>query len=79
MENISPDKLAQIQRLVESNSEFRKLFHEHRLLGEQVEEMTSRKHLSDDEIADLARLKKMKLEAKDRMSQILFDDELASQ
>ncbi len=68
MENISEE--AQ-ERLMETSEEFRRLAAEHTSYDRRIEELGSRRYLSEEEQIEEARLKKMKLHLKDQMEHIV--------
>ena len=68
MENISDEAQA---RLMETSEEFRKLAAEHTSYDRRIEELSSRRYLSEEEQLEEARLKKMKLHLKDQMEHIV--------
>ena len=68
MENISEE--AQ-ERLMETSEEFRRLAAEHTSYDRRIEELSSRRYLSEEEQIEEARLKKMKLHLKDQMEHIV--------
>ena len=57
--------------LIATNDEFRDLFAKHHDWDEKLVELESKDRLSYDEQMEETRLKKLKLRAKDRMTQIL--------
>ncbi len=57
--------------LMESNEEFRKLAAEHSNYDRRIEELTSRQFPSEEERAEEARLKRIKLSLKDQMYQMV--------
>lgn len=61
---------ATMNRLLLENEEFRKLHLEHTLYGKQINEINRKKHLTQEDDTEMARLKKLKLHAKDRMEKI---------
>ena len=73
---IDPEKVKQIERLLKTNEEFRRIHEEHHLLAAQVDELSKRRNRSDFEQEELRRLKKQKLLTKDAMGRIMFDDEM---
>ncbi len=58
-------------QLMASNPEFRRLAAEHQAYAEQLEKLTSRLHLSDEEKIQEITLKKRKLMLKDQMYSIV--------
>lgn len=73
---MDPDKEKQIEQLLQTSEEFRRLHEEHHLLSSQVDELSKRRNRSDFEQKELQRLKKQKLLAKDAMGRMLFDEEM---
>jgi uncharacterized protein YdcH (DUF465 family) len=59
------------ERLMVSNQEFRKLYQEHAHYDEELEHLSHRKYLNDQEQAEEIRLKKLKLRAKDQMEELV--------
>ena len=70
MENFSDE--AQ-ERLMATSEEFRRLAAEHTSYERRIEELSSRRYLSEEEQLEEARLKKMKLYLKDQMEHIVHD------
>jgi uncharacterized protein YdcH (DUF465 family) len=70
MENYSEE--AQ-ERLMATSEEFRRLAAEHTSYERRIEELGSRRYLSEEEQLDEARLKKMKLHLKDQMENIVHE------
>lgn len=58
-------------QLMANDKEFQRLEHEHAIYAEQLEELTHKKYLSDQEQMEEVRLKKLKLKAKDQMEMLL--------
>ena len=55
------------EQLMASSSEYQRLRQEHASYAAQLEQLTSKKYLTDQEQIEEVRLKKLKLHAKDRM------------
>ncbi len=55
------------EQLLSTNSEFRRLASEHQAYSEQLDKLSSRPHLTDDERLQETTLKKKKLLLKDQM------------
>ena len=70
MENYSEE--AQ-ERLMATSEEFRRLAAEHTSYERRIEELVSRRYLSEEEQLEEARLKKMKLHLKDQMEHIVHE------
>lgn len=70
MENYSEE--AQ-ERLMATSEEFRRLAAEHTSYERRIEELSSRRYLSEEEQIEEARLKKMKLYLKDQMEHIVHE------
>ena len=70
MENYSEE--AQ-ERLMATSEEFRRLAAEHSSYERRIEELSSRRYLSEEEQLEEARLKKMKLHLKDQMEHIVHE------
>lgn len=58
-----------IERLLQGDEEFNRLYFEHRKLDEAVKELEMKGSLSLDEELEVKRLKKTKLALKDRMEE----------
>jgi len=58
-----------IERLLEGDEEFKRLYFEHRKLDDTVKEIEKKGTLSIDEELEVKRLKKMKLALKDKMEE----------
>lgn len=56
-------------QLVVNDKEYQRLQEEHARYEAQLEELESKKHLSEQEQVDEIRLKKLKLRAKDQMEE----------
>lgn len=59
--------------LLESSPEFRRLADDHARYGAQLEALAHKRQLTSDDQAEIARLKKLKLKAKDRMQEMIRD------
>ncbi|MPY89771.1 MAG: DUF465 domain-containing protein [Luteitalea sp.] len=59
------------EHLLRTNTEFRELWEQHHELDVQIAEMVDKPHLSEDEQLEEIRLKKQKLQLKDRMEDLL--------
>jgi uncharacterized protein YdcH (DUF465 family) len=76
MQTVDEEKQAHIQRMIESDAEFRRLHEEHQDLHRRIEELRKRRHrATTEEVALLAELKKRKLGTKDALGRMLFEDE----
>ncbi len=62
-----------IERLVPTNEELEALVKAHEAFEGQLDEMSSRRYVTDAERLEIARIKKQKLRGKDRILQILAD------
>jgi len=60
-----------VAKLLEENEEFRKLYDEHQNLENKLEEFKKLRHLIPDDEVQVNTLKKLKLQGKDRMAQII--------
>jgi len=60
-----------VAKLLEENEEFRKLYDEHQDLENKLEEFKKLRHLIPDDEVQVNTLKKLKLQGKDRMAQII--------
>jgi len=58
-----------IERLLEGDEEFKRLYFEHRRLDDSVKELEKKGTLSIDEELEVKRLKKTKLALKDKMEE----------
>ncbi len=65
------DATAARDRLLHEDPNFRRLAQKHREYEARLEELQSRRFLTDEEQADEARLKKLKLRVKDEMEALL--------
>ncbi|MBI4467071.1 MAG: YdcH family protein [Acidobacteria bacterium] len=61
------------QRLLETSAEFRHLAEEHARLSEQLAALARKPRWIPEDSAEEARLKKLKLRAKDRMEELIRD------
>lgn len=57
--------------LIETDDEFKALVHQHVELDKRLMDLESRSHLTDQEQMEEVRLKKLKLRAKDQMTEIM--------
>ncbi|HUG81081.1 MAG TPA: YdcH family protein [Bryobacterales bacterium] len=62
-------------RLIETNEEYRTLSEQHSQYDDRLDELGSRIHLTTEEEVEEHRLKKLKLQTKDRMYAILREYE----
>lgn len=62
---------ALVNKLVQENEEFRKLYKEHLELEDKIAEIDKKHFLTADEEAERKRLQKIKLAGKDRMFEII--------
>ena len=69
METVPPEDIS--ARLMESNEEYRTLARKHSNYDRRLEELSARRFPSTDEQVETQRLKKLKLQLKDRMHAIL--------
>ena len=60
-----------IQRLLDSDQELARLWHEHQELEARLEALAQRPYLSPEDQVEVKRLKKLKLAGRDRMEAIL--------
>lgn len=60
-----------IQNLTRESEEFRKLDTEHKELDSQLTELSGRAYLSPEEEMEKQKLKKLKLQKKDRMAELI--------
>lgn len=56
-----------IEKLLEGDEEFKKIFAEHRELDEVVRSLEEKENSSEEDEVEVKRLKKIKLSLKDRM------------
>ncbi len=68
-------QMGQSARLMETNEEFKSLAEQHSSYDRRLEELSARRYPSQDEQMEEMRLKKLKLQLKDRMHQILRESE----
>jgi uncharacterized protein YdcH (DUF465 family) len=73
METAPPEALT--ARLMETNEEYRTLVQEHSDYDRRLEKLSTRRFPSTDEEVEEHRLKKLKLQLKDRMYAILREHE----
>ena len=66
-----PDSQDLKEQLLRTDAEFRSLFDTHHQLDERLKAFATKSHLSDDEQIEEVRLKKRKLQLKDRMEDIV--------
>ncbi|MEE9614881.1 MAG: DUF465 domain-containing protein [Thermodesulfobacteriota bacterium] len=59
------------ERLIRENDEFRKIHTAHKEYKKQIEEMSRKGHLNAEEELEMARVKKLKLAAKDKLEMAL--------
>jgi uncharacterized protein YdcH (DUF465 family) len=57
--------------LMQTDEEFRRLYQEHHTYHEQLEALEAKSHLTPEEEVEEHRLKKVKLQLKDQMNQIV--------
>ena len=69
MEHTTQDELK--AHLMANNPEFRSLAEQHAQYHQQLEELEAKPHLSDQDMVEEARLKKLKLRLKDQMNEIM--------
>lgn len=69
MEHNTQDELK--AHLMANNPEFRSLAEQHAQYHRQLEELEAKPHLSDQDMVEEARLKKLKLRLKDQMNEIM--------
>ncbi len=74
METAPPEALT--ARLMETNEEYRNLVEEHADYDRQLEELSARRFASTEEKVEEHRLKKIKLQLKDRIQTILREHEV---
>ncbi|MDH5637286.1 MAG: DUF465 domain-containing protein [Nitrospinota bacterium] len=61
------------QSLLEENEEYKKLHSDHLHYEDVLERLAQKKFLTSEEDVEFKRVKKLKLQGKDRMNQILDD------
>ena len=66
-----PDAQDLKEQLLRTDAEYRELYNLHHELDEQIRSMSTNPHLSEGEQLEETRLKKRKLQLKDRMEDIL--------
>lgn len=62
---------ALLNRLLADNEKFRNLHEEHVLYGKKINEINRKKYLTPEDETEIVRLKKLKLNAKDRMEKMV--------
>ena len=62
-----------IEKLLEDDEEFKKIYAEHRELDEVVRNLEEKESLSEEDEIEIKRLKKIKLSLKDRMEAKIRD------
>ncbi|NIA19702.1 MAG: DUF465 domain-containing protein [Xanthomonadaceae bacterium] len=67
--SLSDERL--IEKLCQNHEEFKRVFQEHREYDRQLGGFAGKTFLTTDEKLDVARLKKLKLKAKDRMFRLM--------
>ncbi len=67
--SLSDERL--IEKLCRQDEEFKRVFQEHREYDRQLGSFAGKTFLTTDEELDVARLKKLKLKAKDRMFRLM--------
>ena len=69
------------EHLVSADPEFRRLVEEHKLYEDQLFELHSRQHMTEQDHVEVVRLKKKKLHLKDQMNSMIqkFRNELSHQ
>ncbi len=72
METYTQDEDAKAH-LLATNEQFRALSEQHALLKKQIEQMESKAHVTGAEEIEQQRLKKLKLQIKDQMNDLLND------
>jgi uncharacterized protein YdcH (DUF465 family) len=63
-----------VEKLVNENPRFRKLFEEHQLFENQLEQFEDRPHLTPDDELEQKKIKKLKLAGKEEMERILQEN-----
>ena len=66
-----PDAQNPKEQLLRTDTEYRELYHLHHELDEQIRSMSTNPHLSESDQLEEIRLKKRKLQLKDRMEDIV--------
>ena len=66
-----PDAQDLKEQLLRTDAEYRELYHLHHELDEQIRSMSTNPHLSESDQLEEIRLKKRKLQLKDRMEDIV--------
>lgn len=62
-----------VERVLEHNPQFREVYEEHHRFDKKIAKMDKKRHLTDEEILEKKRLKKLKLSKKDEMEKILAE------
>ena len=64
-----------VEKLLEGDEEFKRIYFEHRELNEIIDKFESKDTLTLEDETEVKRLKKIKLSLKDRMESIIRGDE----
>lgn len=67
--NMSKEDYEIALSLCENDTEFMELWQEHQDLKEQLKELEAKSHLSSEEEMEIKRIKRLKLQGKDRIAQ----------
>jgi hypothetical protein len=67
-----------LEKIMQSNMEFKKLYNEHTELKHKVEDLNKMKFITPEQELEKNQHKKQKLKAKDRLEQILKEFQEAS-
>jgi uncharacterized protein YdcH (DUF465 family) len=59
------------QHLISTNPDFRRLVHEHHSYEAKLQVLSTKSHISDEQQVEETRLKKLKLNLKDQMNQMI--------
>jgi uncharacterized protein YdcH (DUF465 family) len=65
---------ALVEKLVNENPRFRKLYEEHQFFEKELVQIEDRPHLTPDDELEQKKIKKLKLAGKEEMEQILQDN-----
>lgn len=59
------------QHLISTNPDFRRLVHEHHSHEAKLQVLSTKSHITDEQLVEETRLKKLKLNLKDQMNEMI--------